>query len=83
MIGTKLDMAKRAGRVNQVAGQTGHRLKTGHFERVKNEFGSIRFRVGSGQVDLYFSHDFFFILIFIKKTTCICHLESYATNYLI
>ena len=21
-------------------------------------------------------------LIFIKKTTCICHLESYATNYL-
>ena len=43
----------------------------------------------SGQVDLYFSHKFYFILflkififIFLMKTTCICHLESHATNYL-
>ena len=52
MIGTKLDMAKRAGRVNRVASQTGHGSKTGHFKRVKNGFGSIGLRVESGRVGL-------------------------------
>ena len=33
----------------------------------------------AGRVDPYFSHEFF---LFIKKTTCFCHLESHATNYL-
>ena len=36
---------------------------------------------GSDQVDLYFSHDFYFF-IYIKKKTCIYHLESHATNHL-
>ena len=36
--------------------------------------------VGSGW-PVFFTWIFLFF-IFIKKTTCICHLESYATNYL-
>ena len=43
--------------------------------------GSGQSGCGSGRVGLarIFHMNFF---IFIKKTTCICHLESYATNYL-
>ena len=49
-----------------------------------------RLKSGLGQsgcvlrrVDPYFSHEFLFLFfIFIKKTTCICHLKSYAPNYL-
>ena len=45
--------------------------------------GSGQSGCGSGQVDPYFSHEFYFLFfIFIKKTKCICHLESYATNYM-
>ena len=87
-------MAKRAGRVgsgsgrvNWVTGQTGHESKTGHFKRVENGFGSIGLRVGSGWVGLtrifymkFFT--FYFFIFFIKKTICICHLDSYATYYL-
>ena len=57
---SKTGRSCRVGRVNRVAGQTGHRSKTSHFKRVKNEFGSIG--CGSGQVDPYFSHEFFYIL---------------------
>ena len=30
----------------------------------------------------YIIYIYIYIYFFIKKTTCICHLESYATNYL-
>ena len=71
-------MAKQVGRsesgwVNWVASQKQvilSGLKTG-----LSQLGC-----GSGWIDLYFSHELFFFLI--KKTTCICHLESHATNYL-
>ena len=83
--GLSLNMAKRAGRVGFGSGQSGcgsngSWVKTSHFKQVKNGFGSIGLRVGSGRVDPYFHMIFFFFFIFIKKTTCICHLESYATN---
>ena len=52
---------------------------TGHFKRVI--MGSGQSSCGSGRVDPYFSHEFV-LYIYIMKTTCICHLESYATNYL-
>ena len=70
------------GWVNWVTGQTGHMLKTGHLKRVEIGFRSIELQVGSGRVRFtrIFHMNFFFFLI--KKTTCICHLESYATNYL-
>ena len=58
-------MAKQAGRVRLI------RLwvKTSHFKRVKNGFGSIGLRVESGWVDQYFSHDFFkiFYFFFLRK----------------
>ena len=41
--------------------------------------GSSQSGCGSGRVDLYFLHDFFFL---IKKTICIYHLKIYATNHL-
>ena len=46
------DMTKRAGRVRFGSGQSGYgsngsQVKTGHFKRVKNRFGSIGLRVGS------------------------------------
>ena len=71
-------MAKQVGRsesgwVNWVASKKQvilSGLKTG-----LNQLGC-----GSGWIEPYFSHDFFFFLI--KKTTCICYLESHATNYL-
>ena len=48
--------------------QTGCGSKIGHFKRVKNEFRSIGFRVGSGPVDPYFSYDFLkYIYIYIKE----------------
>ena len=55
----------------------------GHFKRVKKglRVNRVAGRVRLGRVDPYFSHEFV-LYIYIKKTTCICHLESYATNYL-
>ena len=41
------------------------------------KMGSCQSGCGLGQVDPYFSHDFFFFF-FIKKTTCIFHLKSYG-----
>ena len=71
------------GWVNRVAGQTGHMSKTGHLKRVEIGFRSIELQVGSGRVRFTrIFHMNFFFLFLIKKTTCICHLESYATNYL-
>ena len=56
---------------------------TGHFKRVKNGFGSIGLRVGLTRIfHMIFFLIFLLFIIIIKKTTCICHLESYATNYL-
>ena len=77
-------MAKRVGWVGFGSNQSScgskwvilNELKMGHFKRIKN--GSIGLQVRSGRVNSYFLHKFFFI----KKTTCICHLESYITNYL-
>ena len=40
--------------------------------------GSGQSGCGLGRVDPYFYKNFFLI----KKTTCICYLESHATNYL-
>ena len=60
-------MAKQAGRVglgrvNQIAGQTGHMSKTGHLKRVEIEFRSIGLLVGLGWVKLtrIFHMNFFF-----------------------
>ena len=36
----------------------------------------------SARVDPYFSHDLLLLLFLIKKITCIFHLKSHATNYL-
>ena len=60
----------------------GLRVKKGHFEHVKNGFRSIGLRVKSSRVGLtcIFHMNFFFFLL--MKKICICHLESYATNYL-
>ena len=79
-----LDMVKRASWVEFGSSQSGYGsnrllVKIGHFKQVKNGFGSIGLRVGSGWP--IFSNDFFFFLI--KKTTYICYLKSHATNYLI
>ena len=73
-----IDMAKqagwdRSGRVKWVAGQTGY------FKWVKNGFGSIGLWVG---LTCIFHIIFIYIYIYIYKTTCICHLESHAKNYL-
>ena len=78
-----VDMVKQEDRVGsiglqvkQVAGQKQvilSGLKTG-----LSQLGC-----GSGWIDPYFSHDIYIYIFFlIKKTTCICHLESHATNYL-
>ena len=75
-----INMAKRAGGADQVqveSGQSGCGSKTNHFKRVKNGFGSIKFWVGLTRI---FHINFLFL---IKKTTCICHLESHVTNLLI
>ena len=40
--------------------------------------GFVSISCRSGQVNLYFSHEFFFL----KKIKCICYLESHAINYL-
>ena len=55
-------MAKRAGRV----GSIGLRVKqvTGHFKQVKNS--SSQSGCGSGRVDLYFSHNYLFIYLFLN-----------------
>ena len=60
-------MAKQAGRVglgrvNRIAGQTGHMLKTGHLKRVEIGFRSIELQVGSGRVRFtcIFHMNFFF-----------------------
>lgn len=52
--------------------------KTSHFKRVRNGSGQSGFKLG--RVDSYFYMDFY-LFIFIKKTKCICHLESHAVNY--
>ena len=67
-----LDMAKRAGRVGFGLGQMGCGSKRVILSGLKNRV--------AGQVGL--THIFHMIFLFIKKTTCICHLKSHATNYL-
>ena len=76
--GLTLDMTKRAGwvrsielQVKQVAGQK--RVILSGLKTSSGQSGC-----GSSRVNPYFSHDFFYI----KKTTCIFHLESHATNYM-
>ena len=66
MINLTLDMAKLAGRVGFGFGSGQSRcrsnvsqVKTGHFKRVKNEFGSIGLRIGSGW-PVFFNLFFFF-----------------------
>ena len=76
MVVSWLDMVKLTGRVG--SGQTGHMSKRVILSGLK---------MGSGQTccksgwPVFFTWIFLFF-IFIKKTTCICHLESYETNYL-
>ena len=53
-----VDMAKRAGLVNWVAGQTGHRSKRVILSGLKNGFGSIGFWVGLTRI---FHINFFFL----------------------
>ena len=64
-------------RVNQVVDKRVTGQKRVILSGLKTGYGQI----GLGRVNKYFSHEFLFF-IFIKKTTCICHLESYAINYL-
>ena len=83
-----VDMAKRVGRV----GSNGSQVKrvTGQKRVILSglKSGSGQSGCGSGRVDPYFSHEIFyffyflFFIFFIKKTICICHLDSYATYYL-
>ena len=63
-------MAKQAGRVdlgrvNRIAGQTGHMSKTGHLKRVEIGFRSIGLQVGLGWVRLtpFFHMNFFFFFL--------------------
>ena len=74
-----VDMVKQEDRVGsiglqvkQVAGQK--QVILSGLKMVSNQSGC-----KSGRVRSYFSHEFF---LYIKKTTCFCHLESHATNYL-
>ena len=67
-------------------GQVGSRSIGLQIKRVVGKKRVIlsRLKMGSGQSGCglgrpIFSHEFFYF----KKTTCICHLESHATNYLI
>ena len=53
--------------------------RAGQIKRVASQ-KRVQVNQFAGRVDLYFLHDF--IYIYIKKITCICHLESHATNYL-
>ena len=55
--------------------------RAGQIKRVASQ-KRVQVNQFAGRVDLYFLHDFIYIYIYIKKTTCICHLESHATNYL-
>ena len=50
---------------------------------LKTDLGQSGCRLG--RVDPYFSHEFIYLFLFFyfyKENTCICPLESYATNYL-
>ena len=58
--------------VNRVAG------KKSHFKRVRNGSGQSGYRLGRVGLTCIFHIKFFLF----KKTICVCHLESYATNYL-
>ena len=66
---------KWAGRVEFKSGQLGCKSKIDHFKWVKKGFGSIGLQAKLTRI-------FHIIFFFIKKTTCICHLESHVTNYL-
>ena len=60
------------GQVNRVVG------KKGHFKRVRNESGQSSYKLGRVRLTCIFHIKFFLF----KKTICVCHLESHATNYL-
>ena len=58
------------------SGQSGYELKRVILSWLKTD------SVGSGWVYPKFSHELLLLLLYIKKTTYICHLENYVTNYL-
>ena len=68
-------MAKQAGQVRLI------RLwvKTSHFKRVKNGFGSIGLWIESGWVDQYFSHDFFKFFLLRKHVFAIWKVMQQIT----
>ena len=69
----------KTGGVGRVEfGQTGYGSKWVILSEFKT--GSGQSGCGFGRVDPYFSHDFFFI--YLKKTSCIHHLENHVTNYM-
>ena len=78
----RLDMAKQAVRVGsielRVKRVTGKKRVI--LSGLKNGFGLIGLLVRSTHI--FLMNFYFYFFIFIKKTTCIFHLESYATNYL-
>ena len=67
-----VDMAKRAGRV----GSIGSRVILSGLKTGSGQSGC-----RSGWL-VFFTWKFLFFIFFIKKTICICHLDSYATYYL-
>ena len=72
------DMAKRAGWVGFGSNQSGCGSKWVILNELK--MGSGQSGCRSDQVGV--TRIFYIKFFFIKKTTCICHLESYITNYL-
>ena len=63
--------SKRVGS-NEFGLKTGLGKKMSHYNQVRN---------WSGWVELYFSHEFFYLLK--KKKTCICHLVCHVANYFV